>query len=278
VARSVLALCEDWNRLCVQNLAGVVTWLQTRGKSGRFEVEAFGTRGTIFLQDGELVEARWKELEGREVVRFFAEELPDSGFRFAEAAGLPDDRALEVPHAPAALEVPHAPAVLGPGAPTHPAATPFGEIYTAVVRIDLGSDSRLRRTGIGATAFPGPVTAPTVAGGNGVVGAGNGILPAGNGVEGEAQGSAGAANGGPEGESVSPGPGKGAVVTAVMGVTAPLNDAAGPANRVAAQSPHDPPGPRLVPSGTAPRRPTALVRAISRAEREALLTGTYPSR
>ena len=247
MARSVLALCEDWNRLCVQNLAGVVTWLQTRGKSGRFEVEAFGARGTIFLQDGELVEARWKELEGREVVRFFAEELPDSGFRFAEVAGPPDDRALEVPHAPAALEVPHAPAALEPGAPPHPAAPPFREIYTAVVRIDLGSDGRLTRAGVRSVpAGDGSVViaradepedrratvmTPTAANGNGGP-------PAAKGVAGAVQGFPEAANG------------------------------------VTGQIPHAPPAPRLVPSSAGPRRPTALVRAISRAEREALLTGT----
>ena len=131
-----------------------------------------------------------------------------------------------------------------------------GEIYTAVVRIDLGSDGRLRRA---------------------VVRAGNGVTHAGNGVAGAAHGSPGVANGRPEGENDSPGPARGAVA-AVNSVAGPLNDVAGPANRVAAPIPHDAPGPRLVPSGAAPRRPTALVRAISRAEREALLTGTYPPR
>jgi TonB family protein len=84
IARSVQSFLTDWNRLCIRNLAGVLAFLQTRRASGRFEVTAFGERGTVLLHHGEVVEAHWKELRGREVLRFFGEELPDAGFRFAE--------------------------------------------------------------------------------------------------------------------------------------------------------------------------------------------------
>ncbi|MFN2432961.1 MAG: hypothetical protein ABR599_09165, partial [Gemmatimonadota bacterium] len=85
VANSVRSLLADWNRLSLHNLASVVTWLQTRGRSGRFEVEAFGVPGTIVLREGEIAQARWKELRGRDVLVYFAQEFPDAGFRFSES-------------------------------------------------------------------------------------------------------------------------------------------------------------------------------------------------
>lgn len=242
----MLALCADWTRLCVRNLAGVVTWLQTRGKSGRFEVEAFGARGTIFLHDGELIEARWKELEGREVVRFFAEELPDSGFRFAEIAspGEPDERALEVSPVRAALE---------PGGGRDRPAAPFGEIHTAVVRLDLATAGRLARAPLPATPPEGSA--------------------AGNGAVRHVRDARGLANGGaPSANDAAPRPANGVAPRPATDVAGePAAGAAGePATGAAASGP----APRLVSAHPAPRRPAALVRAISRAEREALLTGT----
>ncbi|HEY7530783.1 MAG TPA: DUF4388 domain-containing protein [Gemmatimonadota bacterium] len=243
VARSVLALCTDWTRLCVRNLAAVVTWLQTRGKSGRFEVEAFGARGTIFLHDGELIEARWKELEGREVVRFFAEELPDSGFRFAEIAGPAshEERALEVP-APA---VPSLPADRTGSTPV------FGPVRTALVRLQLEPGGTLRRTG---------------------------ASPAGDGT---ALTRAASANGGPP-------PGAHANGAGVHGARANGAHPSGVdprAGRTAAPAPGaavdvnggGPPTTESRRAAPAPRRPAFLVRAIWRAERERLLTGTGPA-
>jgi CheY-like chemotaxis protein len=84
IVSSVQGFLADWRRLCVRNLAGVLALLQVRRASGRFEVEAFGSRGTIVLREGEVLEARWRSLEGQEVLRFFAEELPNVGFRFAQ--------------------------------------------------------------------------------------------------------------------------------------------------------------------------------------------------
>lgn len=118
-AGAVQSFLGDWHRLCVRNLAGVLTLLQARAKSGRFEVEAFGARGTILLRKGEVVEAQWKTLRGREVLRFFAEELPNEGFRFAERLQEVETYASPDAHVlpPGAQVLPPAPRLLVPPQP-----------------------------------------------------------------------------------------------------------------------------------------------------------------
>jgi TonB family protein len=95
IVNSVGGFLADWNRLCVRNLAGVLALLQVRQASGQFEVEAFGSRGTILLRDGQVLTARWRSLKGREVLKFLAENLPNVGFRFAERLKQAPETALE---------------------------------------------------------------------------------------------------------------------------------------------------------------------------------------
>jgi TonB family protein len=83
-----------------RTLSAAVAWLQSRGKSGRLEVEANGTSGYVLLHHGRILEARWGDLSGDSAVSTIAENLDRATFRFAEGV---DE--LEAPRArPAASQ------------------------------------------------------------------------------------------------------------------------------------------------------------------------------
>jgi TonB family protein len=67
-----------------RTLSAAVAWLQSRGKSGRLEVEANGTSGYVLLHHGRILEARWGDLSGEPAVSTIAENLDRATFRFAE--------------------------------------------------------------------------------------------------------------------------------------------------------------------------------------------------
>jgi protein TonB len=108
VAATLEGVLTDRDPLQERKLPAAVAWLQSRGKSGRLDVEADGNSGFILLHNGMILDARWQNLQGQEAVRSLTEDLPEASFRFSEGAD--EEGLLEPAGAP---ELPEAPATNG---------------------------------------------------------------------------------------------------------------------------------------------------------------------
>jgi protein TonB len=84
VVAAVENVLSEHDPLYDRKLPAALAWLQSRGKSGRLDVEADGDTGYVLLLKGKVLEARWKSLEGDAALTLFAEGLPEARFRFAE--------------------------------------------------------------------------------------------------------------------------------------------------------------------------------------------------
>ena len=86
VVATIQSFIDEEDPLSARKLPAALAWLQSRGKSGRLEIQADGTSGFVLLHKGRVLDASWGSLQGDEALVFFAEELAGARFRFAEGA------------------------------------------------------------------------------------------------------------------------------------------------------------------------------------------------
>ncbi|MBA3556737.1 MAG: response regulator, partial [Gemmatimonadales bacterium] len=84
VVTAVQAYFTDHDPLYDRKLSAALAWLQSRGKSGRLDLEGEGEIGYVLLHRGKVLEARWRSAVGEEAVRSLSEEGDGIRFRFAE--------------------------------------------------------------------------------------------------------------------------------------------------------------------------------------------------
>jgi protein TonB len=84
IVDAILDVIERPEPLAGRTLSAALAWLQSRGKTGRLDVEDGERAGYVLLHKGRVLDAEWGRWRGEDVLLAFAETNTTATFRFAE--------------------------------------------------------------------------------------------------------------------------------------------------------------------------------------------------